>query len=109
MAGCSGWPPEPVSLRACGGAGPRILPSLADAREEVEAALLADVPAASAPALLDRLRARHPGADLDGYLREVRVPPGAEVIGQGDASDFLLFLSSGMLRTELPCGTEGWW
>ena len=94
-------------LGQAGGAGPRILPSLADALEEVEAALLADVPATSAPALLDRLRARHPGADLGRYLREVTVPPGTEVIGQGDASDFLLFLTSGMLRTELRRGDGG--
>ncbi|HET9069502.1 MAG TPA: SulP family inorganic anion transporter, partial [Amaricoccus sp.] len=86
------------------GEGPRILPTLAEALEEVEAALLADVPAASAPAILESLRERHPGADLAGYLREVAVEQGAEVIGQGAPSDFLLVLTSGMLRTELRRG-----
>jgi CRP-like cAMP-binding protein len=66
--------------------------------------ILADAPAARAPELLDRLRERHPGADLGRYLSEVSVPAGAEVIAQGGASDFLLFLTAGMLRTELARG-----
>ncbi|HRO12668.1 MAG TPA: SulP family inorganic anion transporter, partial [Amaricoccus sp.] len=89
------------------GEGPRILASLAEALEEVEAALLVDAPSARTPALLDRLQELHPGADLRRYLREVAAPAGTEVIAQGGPSDSLLFLTSGMLRTELTRGDGG--
>jgi SulP family sulfate permease len=84
-----------------GAASIRTVPSLEDALEAVEAALLAEAPpAAGAPALLDFLRQRNPGAALDGYFETLSVPAGTEVIAQGGQSDSILFLQSGLLRTE---------
>jgi SulP family sulfate permease len=88
------------------GPGPRFAARLDLALEAIEAELLRAEPAApaDAPGFLETLRERHPSVDLDAYFRAASVPAGSELITQGAASDSLLVLRSGLLRTEVSTG-----
>jgi CRP-like cAMP-binding protein len=89
-------------IREQGESALRLVPRLEQALEEVETALLAESPApAAVPSLLDQLRTLHPDARVEAYFEAVSVPAGAEVIARGAASDSLLVLTSGLLRTEV--------
>ncbi len=63
--------------------------------------------AVAVPGLVDQLQRRHPAADVSGYFEAVSVPADAEVIAQGDPSDFLLVLTSGLLRAEVTRPDDG--
>jgi SulP family sulfate permease len=92
-----------AQLALSGGPNPRIFARLEEALEMVEDRLLAADPvtAEDTPDIVEELRRRHPTVDLDSYFQPVSVPTGTEVVAQGAASDSLLVLRLGLLRTEV--------
>jgi SulP family sulfate permease len=94
-------------IGARAGAAVRFAPTLEQALEETETALLADDAATSqdAAGIIEELADRHPGIDLEGYFERVSVAAGTEVIAQGAPANSLLFLDAGLLRVEVGGGS----